>query len=188
VKVKRDRQNLGGRDFEAASAEDFVMQRPRQATGLRQHPWLADQIGKRQISPLRPTALRAGGDHRRVIEQRLRNQVRFGHRGGNPPEYHLGFSIEQIIVLLNRDVFVQHVKRRAGEILRKPFDDGWKQTGIPTATLPQVRSGQLKAFAVAAKSGLAARFLQSMRLGCRDFTRHCGSAYGHRRARRRLPG
>ena len=106
------------------------MQRPRQTARLRQHPWLSNQIGKRQVSPLCPTTLGSGGDNRRFIKQRLRDQVRFGHRRGNPPEHQLNFSIAQIVVLLNRDVFMQHVKHRAREILRKSFDDRRKQTGI----------------------------------------------------------
>jgi tripartite-type tricarboxylate transporter receptor subunit TctC len=58
----------------------------------------------------------------------------------------------------------------------------------PTNSLPQVRGGLVKAYAVTANSRLAfaPKFQQSMKLGRRDFTFPHGMAFGFRRARRRL--
>jgi tripartite-type tricarboxylate transporter receptor subunit TctC len=58
----------------------------------------------------------------------------------------------------------------------------------PTITLPQVRSGQIKAFAVAAKSRLSAapEIPTVDEAGLPGFTLHSGPACGHRRARRRM--
>jgi pimeloyl-ACP methyl ester carboxylesterase len=86
--------------FETAVSKRFVVQRPRQAARLRQHPWLPDQIGQRRVSPLRPTTFNACDNDIRFVEQRLRDQVRLVHRCGKPPEHQIDFSVAQIVVLL----------------------------------------------------------------------------------------
>ena len=65
--MERHRQYRCGRRFKAAVSERFVLQRPRQAARLRQHPWLTNQFGKRQVSPLRPTTLGPGAGYMRLL-------------------------------------------------------------------------------------------------------------------------
>jgi hypothetical protein len=110
VKMQRHRHHRCRRSFKAAPSEHLLVQRPRQAARLRQHPRLSDKIGKRQVSPLGPMTLGTSDDHIRFIKQRLRDQVGFGHRCGKSPEYQLNLRSRR---LLNCDVFRQNVDHHA---------------------------------------------------------------------------